>query len=337
MTTPSRLGALLLALALVFAVSASIFNWRMTSPMTAATGVRCPSGLLSADQQLVAEAKPIRFSQLEQFTICATSFGVKPIYELLALGIVIALWKKREHHWRFVRWGLLAFFLGENACAVNYMFYGLTSFTWEFWHCFGMLLAVALISCAAIEFADTHMVRYGVPDRPCSFLDLCRHCYKHQPVSCTVWTLMLFFIPAAMVLCFLPLTASFREFSRIGNIFGAEVLFSHARLQQLYEIRIYPILALILFALSWLSLLAGRERGMPAARLLFAAGLGPFGFSLMRFVLFWGFSENILWAEVWEEFTELLTVLAILVLLNARRIGGWLQPAHAASPVPEAP
>jgi hypothetical protein len=231
-----------------------------------------------------------------------------------------------------MRWGLLAFFLGENACAVNYLFYGLTSFAWEFWHCYGMLVAMGLISYAAIEFADEHMVRYGLEDRPCSFLDLCKRCYKHQPVACNVWLLFIFAIPAMMVLCFMPLTASFRDFSCIGSVFGSEVLFSHSRLQQFYEIRIYPILALVLFGISWLSLLAGRERGMPAARLLFAAGLGPFGFSMMRFVLFWGFSENILWAEVWEEFTELLTVLAILVLLNTHRIARWLRPASNAAP-----
>jgi hypothetical protein len=41
---------------------------------------------------------------------------------------------------------------------------------------------------------------------------------------------------------------------------------------------------------------------------------------MMRFIVFWSFSDNILWAEVWEEITEFLFILSIVVLLNIRRI-----------------
>lgn len=284
---------------------------------------RAPLGLGDLSPEAT---KRIAFTPLEQFLICFTSFGLKPLYGLLSLGAVIALRRRQEPHWRALHWGLLAFFLGEAACAVNYLFYKLENFTWEFWHCYGMLIAFSLISYALVEFSDRFIVRYSLRDAPCAFLGLCKACYKHQPSACTLWVLFLFTVPAIGLLCLIPLSAAFRDFSSVGAVYGTNVLFTHSTLQQLYEIRVYPLLALFFFSLSWAILLKKREAGMEASKPLFAAGLGTLGFSLLRFLLYWSFSDNVLWAQSWEEITEFLFASSVTVLLCAKRISHRLQP-----------
>lgn len=264
--------------------------------------------------------KRIVFTRLEQFVICLASFGLKPLYELMALIVACFIWRRPEPHWRTLRWGLLAFFLGENACAVNYLFYGLENFTWEFWHCYGMLVAFGLISYALVDFVDHQLIHYSQKDTSCAFASLCKSCYKHQPVACNLWILFLFTIPAILILCLMPLSAPFKNFMSVGSVFGADVIFTHSIMQQLYEIRIYPLLAMLFLAAAWLLLFTGKEAGLTSSKLFFSAGLGMLGFSLMRFLIYWSFSDSILWAEAWEEMTEFMFVLSIVIMLCARRI-----------------
>lgn len=264
--------------------------------------------------------KRIPFTYLEQVMICVASFGLKPLYELLALVLAWVIWKKPESHWRVVRWGLLAFFLGENACAVNYLFYGLENFTWEFWHCYGMLVAFGLISYAVVDFVDHQLLHYSQRETSCAFVNICKKCYKHQPVACNLWILFLFTIPALIILCLMPLCAPFKNFMSVGPILGPDVLFTHSIMQQMYEIRIYPLLAMFFFAAAWLLLLKEKEEGMTTSKMLFAAGLGTMGFSLMRFLIYWSFSDTLLWAEAWEEITEFLFILSIVFLLCVKTI-----------------
>ncbi len=78
--------------------------------------------------------------------------------------------------------------------------------------------------------------------------------------------------------------------------------------------------ALVFFVLSFLVLLTRKEEGVAVSKNLFAVGLGPFSFSLMRFLCFWGYSRNPLWAEAWEEITEFLFVgLVLCILLQVRK------------------
>jgi hypothetical protein len=62
---------------------------------------------------------------------------------------------------------MVAFFLGENACAVNFLFYEMENFTWEFWHCYGMLVAFGFVFYALLDFVDHSMIRYS--DQKCAW------------------------------------------------------------------------------------------------------------------------------------------------------------------------
>ena len=57
------------------------------------------------------------------------------------------------------------------------------------------------------------------------------------------------------------------------------------------------------------------------SKLLFAAGMGPLGFSLLRFFLFASFKNNQVWFEFWEEATELLFIAGVGIALWIFRDG----------------
>lgn len=307
----------------VYSVDGGMEAWLAGGYVPCRKGV-CLRQSASPDAGPAGTVRRNDLTRFEQFIICFTSFGLKPVYELIALVMAIVIWRRSEAHWRSVRWGMLAFFLGENACAVNYLFYDLENFTWEFWHCYGMLVAFGFIFHGLIEFVDQHVVHYSQKDVSCAFLSLCRNCYKYIPVSCNLWLLFLFTIPAVLVLCSMPLSAPYKNFMSVGTVFGDEILFTHSMLQQMYEIRIYPVLAIALFAIAWIMLIAGKERAMEPSKAFFAAGLGVAGFSLMRFLIFWSYADNILWAETWEEITEFMFILSMAGILCARRLNAWL-------------
>ena len=239
--------------------------------------------------------------------------------------IAWVIWKWPESHWRMLRWAMLVFFAGENACAVNYLFYGLENFTWEFWHCYGMLIAFGLTFLALLDFLDQQLIHYSQPDKACAWFSLCKSCYKHKPMACNMRMLFIYTVPGLVVLCAIPLSAPFLDFTCVGGVYGHDVVFTHALQQQLFEIRIYPILAMLCFAWVWIQLIRRKEAALVVSMPFLAAGLGLLGFSMMRFVLFWSFSGNILWAEVWEEITEFLFITLMVVLVRFR----WSRGAAA--------
>jgi hypothetical protein len=49
--------------------------------------------------------------------------------------------------------------------------------------------------------------------------------------------------------------------------------------------------------------------------MIFAAGVGPFGFSLFRFIVFRGFRTNLAWMDFWEEITEFIFILGVILVL----------------------
>ncbi|MEI6807275.1 MAG: rhodanese-like domain-containing protein [bacterium] len=263
-------------------------------------------------------------TKFEQFIICFSGFGLKPLYEVVSLMIALLIWKWPEPHWRTLRWSMLAFFLGENACAINYLCFTQENFTWEFWHCYGMLVAFGLVFYALIGFVDHHLIRYSEKDKSCALLHLCKNCYKHKPVACNLRIIFLFAIPAVFIICFMPISAPFKSFISIGSVYGTDILFTHPVLQQLYEIRIYPVLAMLLLATAWTMLIKWKESAWDLSKMFFSAALGVIGFSMLRFMLFWSYSDNILWAEAWEEITEALFIMTIVVLLCIRWISARL-------------
>lgn len=267
-----------------------------------------------------ADAVPrIEFTLLEQMAICVSAFGIKPLYELISLILVIWLWRRDEPDLAALRRAMLAFFIGENACAANYLFFNEQSVLMEFFHIYGMLVCFGLAGYALMRAADIRVMKFSEPDEKCALLPLCKRCYKYRNVPCNLRMLFLFFIPAAAVITFMPLTAELGSYFYVGSVFDSEVIFGHTLIQQVIEIRLCPLISLLFFVLSYVMLLFRKEKGFESSKVFFAAGLGPLGFGLMRFVTFWGYSENPLWAEVWEEISEFLFVTGVFwIILRAK-------------------
>lgn len=281
-----------------------------------------------------------RFSWFEQLVICVAAFAFKPIYELLALVLVIILWRSKDTDLTALRRSMIAFFLGENACTVNFLFFDDVSRLWEFLHSYGMLVAFGLAFYALMEAVDKRLIKFSEHGERCALVGTCVRCYKYQQVRCALYRIFLFVPPAAAALALMLWTAEPGLRYVHGLVFGSDVLFGHPLVPQLFEIRLCPLLAVPFLLAAWVVLLVSKEKGFALSKMLLAAGLGPLSFGLMRFLIYWGYAANPIWADAWEELTELIYVgFAVwLVLGNDQVRPRWLARRRRAATVPgEAP
>jgi hypothetical protein len=297
-------------------------------------GTKLPVARVRTEQGIREGVKRVDFSLFEQVVICGAGFFIKPVYELISLLLIILLWKSRDPDLTALRHSMIAFFIGENACTANYLFYNHRSLLMEYLHMYGMLVCFGLAFYALMRSADIRVFHFSELKTRCTLLPLCIKCYKYQEVSCNLRLIFLFVIPAVAVLAFMPLTAVLGSHFVAGNIFGEEVVFGQSRIYQLLEVRIWPITALIFFLPAFIVLLVKKEQGMQVSKILFAAGLGPLGFSFMRFLTYWGYAENPLWADTWEEVTEFLFISFLLWIIVRIRMVQKIVAVKAKSPVP---
>jgi len=275
---------------------------------------------------------------LNQWIVVVTAFGVKPLYLLLSLGVVIVLWRRTEPDLVALRWGMIWFWAGEQACAVNWLGYRETSAGLEYAHQSGMVAGFAFVAWAVMEDLDARLVHFSAANERCAALALCRRCIKYADEPCGFRNLFLFSVPASAVIALLPLTADFRWTSYSSEVLGSTVCYSHTALSQWFELRLCPVFALLCFAASWLALMFKRDDPVRWSKLLFAAGLGPLGFGTLRTALLGMFSDDLMWSDTWEEWTELLFVLGVVVVLRIFRHGllASQPPASSAAAPPPA-
>lgn len=270
-------------------------------------------------------ANPLFIPIWEQYILFIAAFIVKPLYMALSLAVAFMLRRSEEPELRAIRWGMVLFFLGELACAGNYLLFRDQSLLMEYGHDYGMVSAFAFFVYALMETLDARILHYSDTEKRCALLPLCGGCYKQREMSCTLWTLFLYLLPALAAMEAMPLTAPIGSRFFAGPIFGERVIFGHPPFSQTIEVRFFPAVAAFFLLLSWGVLLLRREHGFAAAKALVAVGLGPLVFSLMRFLCYWGYAEHPLWADVWEELTELMFVIIILrivLLVRSRRATG---------------
>jgi hypothetical protein len=99
------------------------------------------------------------------------------------------------------------------------------------------------------------------------------------------------------------------------QILGSRHFYYHLASSQWFELRLCPALAFGLLTASWLVLLFKRNRPVPLAKALLAAGLGPLGFGLLRLFFVAPFRDRLVWFDVWEELTELLFIFSAAVVV----------------------
>ena len=91
---------------------------------------------------------------------------------------------------------------------------------------------------------------------------------------------------------------------------------------QLADFRVYPMLAAVLFLVALIMLFGGGQ-SLRRVQLPLLAGLGFMSFSLFRFLLLEAYRTAPVWADFWEETTELLFILGLGLFLffYRRRLG----------------
>lgn len=276
---------------------------------------------------------PARPSTLvEQWATVATGFVVKPLYTVTALLLVIVLWRQKSPDLAALRWGLIAFFIGENFCAANYVVYGDRSVPFEYLHSYGMVLCFALATYALLEGVDRRLLKLSDPDARCAALGMCRRCIKHADVPCGLRQVFLFLIPATMIVALAPLCVDPVPVSYNTQVFGTFYNYSHPVVHQVFEVRYLPCAAVLLLAVSLGVLWLKKRDAVLWAKVFFAAGMGAMGFGFFRLVLFQAYRDNLVWFNAWEELTELLFVLGVGAVLWVFR--GALLPGRRATDAP---
>lgn len=269
---------------------------------------------------------------VEQWMAVTAGFVIKPLYMLLSAVMVFMLWRRRAEDLAFLRWGLAFFLVGEAFCTINYLFFNEQSEIVEYSHGLGMVLGISFILIALIEGLDSRLIHYSSVADKCAALGLCRACSKYTHVPCGLRRLFLFFIPGAIVLSGIPLTASPQPVSYNTTILGTPYNYAHAVVQQLFEIRFAPIAAIVFLSLSFAALALKGPQGVKPAKALFGIGLGYLTFSVLRLILLSIYSSNMVWFVFWEEATELLLMAAILTVLLLFRQRLLASPPTVSSP-----
>jgi hypothetical protein len=282
-----------------------------------------------------SQASPFRPTSLfEQWLVVVTAFGIKPAYMLLSLIAIIWLWRQRSPDLAALRWGLIAFWLGENACSVNYMLVHGNSDFWEYLHNFGMAVCFSFVTYALLDGIDSRLIKLSPPKERCAALSLCRACIKYADVPCGLVRIFKMLIPATLVATIVLLCAAVKSSAYDTNILGTTVHYSENLADQLFELRYCPALAVILLTASWLVLLLKRKEPVFLSKVLFSAAMGPIGFGFLRLFLFAVFRDDLIQFVVWEEITELVFAFGVLfTLLVFRRT---LLATHPSTPAGDA-
>ena len=253
---------------------------------------------------------------IDQAAVVVTAFVIKPLYMLVSLALAWRLRRSSSPDLVALRWGMIAFFVGEAFCSINYLVFQDKSVLSEYLHNFGMVVAFGFFAYAFLEGMDRHIVQYSHPRKRCALIGLCEACVKNQDVPCRFRQLFQLGILVLSLLVFIPLLAQIREISYYTYIFDTLYNYTRLKAHQLFEIRYAPLLALVMFLSAFVVVQKPGEKQVPdLARIFLAAGIGALGFGVFR--LFFGsvFAQNLAWAASWEEITEFLLMIIIPCVL----------------------
>ncbi len=251
----------------------------------------------------------------EQWLVVITAFGAKPAYMLLSLAWIVWLWPRTATDLVSLRWGLIFFLGGEMACAANYLGFGGVCAVADYLHSYGMAVGFSFIAYALLHGMDFRLIRYSPPHDRCAALSLCRACIKYANVPCGLRRLFAFLIPALVVVSLMLPCAELRPLSLRIPILSSPQDFLSPRWAQLFEDSFCGWIAAALLLVSWGMLSFKANDAVAIAKIFFAAAMGPLSFGLMRLFLRTAYRENLAWANIWEEVTELIFVAGVGIVL----------------------
>lgn len=277
-----------------------------------------------------SEQSPYRSMTLFQQTAAVFSgFGIKPLHMLLSAMLGFILLRQKAVDLRIFGWAVVIFLTAEIFCAINYLFYEHNSYLAEYLHSYGMALSFAFAAFAIMQGMDDRLLNLSAQEKRCILLSLCRGCVKYNRSSCKMRTLFQVTTIAMAVLAFIPLAASPAFNSYVTTIFGTPYNYCRLLLNQYLEGRYLPMVALFFCLGTIVIMRLDRKNEMPVmARILFAGASGALGFGMFRLMLGAVFGSALIWADFWEEVTELMFVAFAAVVLWIYRDGLLDEPVY---------
>jgi hypothetical protein len=255
-------------------------------------------------------------SLFEQAAVVVSAFGFKPLHMLLSALLSLLLLKQKASDLRILGWGILIFLAAETACAVNYIFYNHDSYLAEYLHSYGMTMSFGFVVFALMNGLDERLFHLSALDKRCVLLPLCRGCVKYDRVACKARTLFQLGNVALAILAFLPLLSTPDNNSYVTTIFGTPYSYCRLLLNQYFEARYLPLVALVFCGAALLVLCMDRKKSAPLlARIFLAGALGALGFGMFRLMLGAVFHDTLIWADFWEELTELMFIAFAAIVL----------------------
>jgi rhodanese-related sulfurtransferase len=281
--------------------------------------------LTFSDSSGEALPPPIKKSPLGEQAALATAVRViKPLYMLIALGLIGFLWRLQANDLKALRRGLAAFLAGETTCAFNIVFFHHSNYLLEYFHMFGMVVGFGFFFFSVTELLDARVIGYSDPQKRCVLLGMCRRCGMSGEAPCGLRQAFYFLLPSLAALTVIPVLAKLNPISYNTTIFGLRYNYSHPLVYQIFETRYVPVYALILFLGSLAAMRLTRDSALTVARILFAAGMGALSFGFLRVGLWGIYHESFVWPNFWEELTELIFVTGVGVFLWLFRRGLFL-------------
>ena len=164
----------------------------------------------------------------EQVLSVTAFFVIKPIYTLLSLLVIVLLWRETSPDLVALRWGMIFFFVGENACALNVLVWKETSYLLEYAAQYrdGHLPGIRGIRFDLTDWTAESLVS-SAPHQRCAATNLCGTCIKHADVPCGLRRLFTMLIPLLIVVaCMLP-TADWHDTAYNTTVFGQFYPYGH--------------------------------------------------------------------------------------------------------------
>ena len=251
----------------------------------------------------------------EQLALAGAIGFIKPLYTLLALFAIIVLRRPKSQADFALFWGLIFFCVAELACGANIIFYGNRSYSLEFVHGYGMVLNFAFVAYALIQTVDVRVLGYSDPAQRCALSALCAGCRKAAIRPCILRRMVYFFLPILIILAIIPLISGFNFTSYQTQILSWTYIFSRPEVFQIFDFRIVPLYALLFLITAYVVFLRNKDNLADLFKVFLAAGIGSLGFSYLRLVFFDAYAGNLIWAEFWEELTELIYISALIFLM----------------------
>ncbi|MFA6033994.1 MAG: hypothetical protein WC889_13930 [Myxococcota bacterium] len=257
----------------------------------------------------------IQLTLLEQVIATGSGFVLKPAYMIAMFVMVLYLRKVRDIDLKQLRAGVAVFLLGEVFCAIDYLFASGTSIPMQWLHGFGMVVGTAMICLGFVTMLDERVLFFSDQSRPCAVGRFCRNCKKMEGGRCPFEWLFVFAALSLAVMCLMPLCSPLATTEQTAMVFGTPVCQSSPAELLFFEMRVYPIAALLLFVVSAVVILVRKHEPVRAAKYTFSLATGFFIYGLLMYVLQYCYRDNLVWATFWEEVTEFMMTAGLALFL----------------------